>query len=74
MGGDAPGPHYSKPQGFSVALQIDDPAEAERAFAALAEGGAVTMPMGPTFFAQKFGMLTDKFGIPWMVNCPLPPV
>jgi PhnB protein len=72
MGGDTPSQHFSKPQGFCVAFQIDDPVEAERAFKALADGGQVTMPMGPTFFAQKFGMLTDKFGIPWMVNCPKP--
>ena len=72
MGGDAPSQHFSKPQGFSVSFQVDDPAEAERAFGALAEGGHVMMPFGPTFFAQKFGMLTDKFGIPWMVYCPMP--
>jgi len=69
MGGDTPSQHFAKPQGFCVAYQADDPAEAERAFGALAEGGVVTMPIGPTFFAQKFGMLIDKFGIPWMVNC-----
>jgi len=72
MGGDTPSERFFKPQGFCVAFQIDDPVEAERAFTALAEGAQVTMPIGPTFFAQKFGMLTDKFGIPWMVNCPRP--
>jgi PhnB protein len=72
MGGDAPSQHASKPQGFCVALQVDDPAEAERAFGALADGGRINMPFGPTFFAQRFGMLTDKFGIPWMVNCARP--
>ena len=71
MGGDGPS-GASKPQGFCVTFQIDNPAEAERAFAALAEGGQATMPIGPTFFAQKFGMLTDKFGVPWMVYCPKP--
>ena len=73
MGGDGPNTGASKPLGFCVAFQIDDAAEAERAFAALAEGGQATMPIGPTFFAQKFGMLTDKFGIPWMVYCPKSP-
>jgi len=72
MGGDVPSRHASKPQGFCVSLQIDDPAEAERVFGALAEGGQVSMPMGPTFFAQRFGMLIDRFGTPWMVNCPQP--
>jgi len=72
MGGDAPSQFASKPQGFCVSLQVDDPAEAERAFGALAEGGRINMPFGPTFFAQRFGMLIDKFGIPWMVNCPQP--
>ena len=53
-----------------VDLAIENPAEAERRFNALAEGGTVRMPFGKTFFSNGFGMCVDKFGIPWMVNCP----
>ena len=66
----APPNQYEKPQGISVALAVLDPADAERKFKALSEGGNVTMPIQQTFWAQRFGMVTDKFGIPWMVNCP----
>jgi PhnB protein len=69
QGCDAPGDRYQKPQGFSVALEINDAAEAERAFKALSAGATICMPMQETFWAQRFGMLTDRFGIPWMVNC-----
>ena len=53
-----------------VSLQVEDPADAERRFNALADGGAVRMPFGKTFFSKGFGMCVDRFGIPWMVNCP----
>jgi PhnB protein len=69
MGSDAPPERYEKPQGFSVSLGINDPAEAERIFHALATNGTVTMPIQQTFWALRFGMLVDRFGIPWMVNC-----
>jgi PhnB protein len=69
MGGDAPVGLASKPQGFCVSLQVDDPAEAERIFTELSAGGKVMMPIGPTFWAERFCMFTDKFGVPWMVNC-----
>lgn len=69
---DAPPGQYQKPQGFAVALEIKNPAEAETTFQALAEQGEVTMPLQETFWAKKFGMLTDRFGIPWMVNCSKP--
>jgi PhnB protein len=69
MGSDAPPDHFEQPQGFSVALHIKDPAEAERLFHALAENGTVRMPLAQTFWAVRFGMLVDRFGIPWMVNC-----
>jgi PhnB protein len=71
MGSDAPPAHFHKPQGFSVSLSVADPAEAERKFNALCEGGSVHMPFGKTFFSKGFGMGADQFGIPWMVNCPL---
>lgn len=69
MGGDAPPGRLTKPQGYSVAIQIDTPEEAERVFGALSEGASVIMPIGETFWAHRFGMLTDRFGTPWMVNC-----
>ena len=53
---------------ISVALHVDDASEAERIFAALSEGGNVTMPMEKTFWAERFGMLIDRFGIPWLIN------
>ncbi len=69
MGADAPPAHYEKPQGFSVAIQLTDQADAERIFKALAEGGSVRMPLQQTFWATRFGMLVDQFGISWMINC-----
>lgn len=70
MGADAP--QYQPPQGISVALQLKKPEDAERIFAALAENGTVRMPIQQTFFAVRFGMLVDRFGVPWMVNCEPP--
>lgn len=54
--------------GFSLSLNLLAEDEADRRFAALAEGGQVTMPLGKTFWSPRFGMLKDKFGIGWMVN------
>jgi PhnB protein len=53
--------------GFSLALTVDSDAEAQRCYDALAAGGQPTMPLTRTFFASQFGMLTDKFGLGWMV-------
>ena len=69
MGSDAPPERYDEPKGFSVSLGIDTPEEAERIFAALSEKAKVHMPIAETFWAHRFGMLTDQFGIPWMINC-----
>ena len=55
-------------RGFSLSLNLNDEAEADRRFAALAEGGHVQMPLSKTFFSPKFGMLTDRFGVGWMVH------
>jgi PhnB protein len=71
MASDAPPDHFHKPQGFAVSLTVNDPAEAERKFKALCEGGSANMPFSKTFFSKGFGMCVDQFGIPWMVNCPL---
>lgn len=54
-------------QGFQLTLSVLDDAEAERRFAALADGGQVKMPLDKTFFSSKFGMLVDRFGVSWMV-------
>ena len=71
-GCDAPGDRYRTPQGFSVLAEVADTAEAERIFGALAERGSITMPFQETFWAKGFGMCTDRFGIPWMINCAKP--
>jgi PhnB protein len=72
MGSDCPPERFEKMQGFSVTLNVKEPAEAERVFNALAEGGTVRMKLEETFWAHKFGMLTDRFGTPWMINCEKP--
>lgn len=69
MGSDAPPERYEKPQGFAVSLQIADVADAERTFDALAENGTIQMPLQQTFWATRFGMLVDRFGTPWLINC-----
>jgi PhnB protein len=71
-GADAPPGQYVKPQGMCVTLDFADPAEADRAFAGLTEGGTTQMPIQETFWAKRFGMAIDKFGIPWMINCSKP--
>ncbi len=68
-GADAPPDRYKKPQGISVMLNIEAPAEADRVFKALAEKGTVQLAIQETFWAQRFGMLVDQFGTPWMINC-----
>ncbi|HWR15792.1 MAG TPA: VOC family protein [Terriglobales bacterium] len=72
MGSDAPPQHFCKPQGFSVSINVTDIAEAERIYKELSDGGEVMMPLGETFWAQRFAMFTDKYGTPWMVNCERP--
>jgi PhnB protein len=69
MGSDAPPGQYQRPQGLSVSISLNDRAKAEQIFNALAENGTTTMPFEKTFWASGFGMCTDRFGIPWMVNC-----
>ena len=54
-------------KGFSLSLKVDSDADAERLFKALADGGTVHQPLIKTFFASRFGMLADRFGIGWMV-------
>lgn len=66
---DAPPGTYRSPQGFTLTIHMDDPAGAERVFGSLSEGGTIQMPMQETHWARRFGMVTDRFGIPWMINC-----
>lgn len=69
MGSDGmPGQSETR-QGCSVMLSVDNATEAERIFKALATNGTVQMPMDETFWAERFGMVADQFGIPWMINC-----
>ncbi len=67
MASDGRGPGKPSFQSFSLSLSAANDAEAERLFAALAAGGEVQMPIGKTFFSSRFGMATDRFGVPWMV-------
>ncbi|MBV8118059.1 MAG: VOC family protein [Candidatus Eremiobacteraeota bacterium] len=71
MASDAsPGKQYGEGP-ISLSIGMDDPAEAARIFDTLSQGGKVEMPLQDMFWGAKFGMLTDKFGIDWMVNCEL---
>jgi PhnB protein len=54
--------------GITLSLQARSTDEADRLFNALADGGQIVMPIGPTFWSPKFGMVKDRFGVPWMVN------
>ncbi len=63
---------YQKPQGYFVMLGLDDAAEAERIFHELSQDAVVQMPLQETFWAQRFGVLIDRFGTPWMLNCEKP--
>jgi PhnB protein len=69
LGSDAPPGRYQPPAGFDVTIALDDLDEARRIFGALSEGGTVTMALQETFWTRGFGMLTDRFGIHWMINC-----
>lgn len=60
---------YEGVKGNSVALNADSPAEAERIFHALSAGGQIMMPIQETFWAERFGSLVDKYGVPWLINC-----
>lgn len=69
MASDAPPQYREDMQGVSLSLKVDSAAEAERLYDALSDGGSVQMPLGETFWAHRFAMLTDRFGIRWMINC-----
>ena len=71
-GSDSPPGYYRKPQGIALQVNLKEIDAAERLWAALADGGDVMMPLAETFWAWRFGMLTDRFGTPWMINCEKP--
>src|SRR5579871_3607182 len=69
LGADAL-PHIYQPRtGFGILLSVDDSNDTERLFAALAENGKVTAPLQETFWALRYGAVTDRFGVPWEINC-----
>lgn len=70
MASDGMGSGTPRFEGISLALSPANEAEAQRLFQALAEGGRVQMPLAKTFFSQAFGMVADRFGVPWMVVAP----
>lgn len=72
LASDCPPNMFDKPQGFRVMVGLDKTADGERAFNALSEGGNVQMPFQKTFWAHRFGMVTDRFGTPWMINVEKP--
>ena len=69
QGSDNPPGQYEEPNGMNVMLSLTDPLEAERIFNALSENGKVQLPLQQTFWALRFGMVVDRFGTPWMINC-----
>jgi PhnB protein len=72
MGCDIPPQFWKGQEGFSATIHLDDEKEGKRIFDGLAEGGTVTLQFEPTFWAKRFGMVRDRFGIPWMINIPNP--
>jgi PhnB protein len=69
MGADVAPNGYEAPKGFALSVQIQSTTEAERIFRELGQGGTVVLPLEKTFWAARFGMLVDRFGIPWQINC-----
>ncbi|WP_018232137.1 VOC family protein [Thioalkalivibrio thiocyanodenitrificans] len=68
MASDDCSPHPRAFGGFSLSISVPDASTADRMFAALADGGEVQMPLDRTFWSPRFGMLTDRFGVAWMIN------
>jgi PhnB protein len=73
LGSDAQPGRYEAPRGFAMTVDPPTIAEAHALFAALAEGGRVAMPIQQTFWAAAFGLVVDRFGIAWAINCEAPP-
>lgn len=72
MGADVVPASYEEPKGFSLSVQISNVSEAERIFQDLSQEGSVVVPLEKTFWAARFGMVIDRFGIPWTINCEEP--
>ena len=72
LGADVAPERYEEPKGFSLSLQIQSVADAERIFDDLGNGGRIVMPLEKTFWAERFGMVIDRFGVPWLINCEAP--
>ncbi len=69
MGGDVAPDQYEEPKGFSLSIQITSTADAERIFRDLSVDGRIVVPLEKTFWADRFGMVVDRFGMPWLINC-----
>jgi len=69
MGADAPPGYFEEAKGTSILLYFEDSEKAEKVFQDLSENGIIKMEIQETFWADRFGMLTDQFGTPWMINC-----
>jgi PhnB protein len=72
MGSDVAPGQYEEPKGFALSIQITSIDDAERVFRELARDGRIVMPLEKTFWAERFGQLVDRFGIPWLINCESP--
>lgn len=70
-GADVPPERYEEPKGFSLSLFPKSVDEAVRLFEQLADGGRILYPIEKTFWSERFGMVVDRFGIPWMINCEI---
>jgi PhnB protein len=71
-GADVPPERYEESKGFSLSLNVPTAREAERLFAELSDGGRIVYAIEKTFWSERFGMVVDRFGIPWMINCETP--
>jgi len=69
MGADVAPERCEDPKGFSLSIQIDSTTDADRIFQELASDGTVVVPLEKTFWAERFGVVVDRFGIRWLVNC-----
>jgi PhnB protein len=69
QGGDVAPEQYEEPKGFSLSIQLSDTSEAERIFQMLATEGTVVMPLAKTFWAERFGIVVDPWGVRWLINC-----
>ena len=69
MGDDVAPERYEEPKGFALSVQITSTDDAERIFHELARDGRIVMPLEKTFWAERFGQVVDRFGVPWLINC-----